>query len=129
MPCRALGASAWSTPLEPESPAGGTMVGVSREPAGLFAPGQLLELAVGEAVHGGWCVARLRPGEAGATGQDPERARPVVFVRHALPGERVRAVVTQANARFARADAIEIIKAAPEDRKSTRLNSSHLVIS
>ena len=90
------------------------MVGVSREPAGLFALGQLLELAVGEAVHGGWCVARLRPGEAGATGQDPERARPVVFVRHALPGERVRAVVTQANARFARADAIEIISAAPE---------------
>jgi len=38
----------------------------------------------------------------------------VVFVRHALPGERVRAVVTQANARFARADAIEIIRAAPE---------------
>jgi len=90
------------------------MVDVTREPSGLFAPGQLLDLAVGEAVHGGWCVARPHPREAGPDGQDPEPAQPVVFVRHALPGERVRAVVTQANARFARADAIEIIRAAPE---------------
>jgi tRNA/tmRNA/rRNA uracil-C5-methylase (TrmA/RlmC/RlmD family) len=90
------------------------MVGVSREPAGVFATGQLLDLAVGEAVHGGCCVARPRAGEGGANGQTPEPAQPVVFVRHALPGERVTAVVTQANARFARADAIEIITAAPE---------------
>ena len=90
------------------------MVSVSPEPAGLFATGQLLDLAVGEAVHGGWCVARPCPGEAGADGEDPEPAQPVVFVRHALPGERVRARVTQANARFARADAIEITTAVPE---------------
>ena len=37
----------------------------------------------------------------------------VVFVRHALPGERVRAVVTSATARFARADAVEILVPAP----------------
>jgi tRNA/tmRNA/rRNA uracil-C5-methylase (TrmA/RlmC/RlmD family) len=58
--------------------------------------GELLELSVGEAVHGGWCVARTAPG-------------PVVFVRHALPGERVLAVVTQTTSRFARADAVQVL--------------------
>jgi tRNA/tmRNA/rRNA uracil-C5-methylase (TrmA/RlmC/RlmD family) len=67
------------------------------------AEGDVLELAVGEPAHGGWCVARL-----------DEDTRFVVFVRHALPGERVRAVVTQVTARFARADAIEIISASPD---------------
>ena len=66
-------------------------------------PGDLLELEVGEAAHGGWCVART--GEAGGR---------VVFVRHALPGERVRARVTQATARFARADAVEILEPSPD---------------
>jgi tRNA/tmRNA/rRNA uracil-C5-methylase (TrmA/RlmC/RlmD family) len=69
-------------------------------------PGDLLELVAGEAAHGGWCVART--GEAGQPG-----AR-VVFVRHALPGERVRARVTQATARFARADAVEILEPSPD---------------
>jgi tRNA/tmRNA/rRNA uracil-C5-methylase (TrmA/RlmC/RlmD family) len=64
--------------------------------------GDVLELAVGEAVHGGWCVARHDD-----TGQ-------VVFVRHALPGERVRAVITQATARFARADAVEVRQASAD---------------
>ena len=59
--------------------------------------GDLLELAVGEAAHGGWCVART----AGPGGQGK-----VVFVRHALPGERVRARVTSSTARFARAEAV-----------------------
>jgi tRNA/tmRNA/rRNA uracil-C5-methylase (TrmA/RlmC/RlmD family) len=64
----------------------------------LLAPGDVAELHAGEAAHGGWCVARL-----GGTG-------PVVFVRHALPGERVRARITEVTARFARADAIEILE-------------------
>ena len=64
----------------------------------LLAPGDVAELRAGEAAHGGWCVARL-----GGTG-------PVVFVRHALPGERVRARITEVTARFARADAIEILE-------------------
>jgi tRNA/tmRNA/rRNA uracil-C5-methylase (TrmA/RlmC/RlmD family) len=38
----------------------------------------------------------------------------VLFVRHALPGELIKAVVTQTTAKFARADATEIIRAAPE---------------
>ncbi len=63
----------------------------------LLAPGDVTELLAGEAAYGGWCVARL-----GGTG-------PVVFVRHALPGERVRARITEVTARFARANAIEIL--------------------
>jgi tRNA/tmRNA/rRNA uracil-C5-methylase (TrmA/RlmC/RlmD family) len=62
--------------------------------------GDLVELSVGEAAHGGWCVARAE-----------EHGR-VIFVRHALPGERVRAVITQTTAKLARADAVEIIEAA-----------------
>ncbi len=41
----------------------------------------LVELEVGPVAHGGHCVARLE-------GR-------VVFVRHALPGERVRARLTE----------------------------------
>jgi tRNA/tmRNA/rRNA uracil-C5-methylase (TrmA/RlmC/RlmD family) len=62
--------------------------------------GDLVELSVGEAAHGGWCVARA---------EDHGR---VIFVRHALPGERVRAVITQTTAKLARADAVEILEAA-----------------
>jgi tRNA/tmRNA/rRNA uracil-C5-methylase (TrmA/RlmC/RlmD family) len=65
--------------------------------------GDVLDLTAGEAVHGGWCVARQDTG----TGS-------VVFLRHALPGERVRAVITQTTSKFARADAVEIIVAAPD---------------
>ena len=65
--------------------------------------GDLLDLTAGEAVHGGWCVARQDGGSGG-----------VVFLRHALPGERVRAVITQTTSKFARADAIEIIAASPD---------------
>jgi tRNA/tmRNA/rRNA uracil-C5-methylase (TrmA/RlmC/RlmD family) len=59
--------------------------------------GDVLELAVGEVVHGGWCVSR----------QDDTGW--VIFVRHTLPGERVRAKVTQVTSRFARADSIEVL--------------------
>ncbi|HEX6932088.1 MAG TPA: methyltransferase domain-containing protein [Streptosporangiaceae bacterium] len=71
-----------------------------------FRPGDVLELSVGEAVHGGWCVARSGTGADGRA--------PVLFVRHALPGELVRAVVTQPTARFARAEATEILRASPD---------------
>jgi tRNA/tmRNA/rRNA uracil-C5-methylase (TrmA/RlmC/RlmD family) len=68
-------------------------------------PGDVLELTVTEAAHGGWCVARSgAPGEQGK----------VVFVRHALPGERVRARVTSRTTRFARAEAVEILQASPD---------------
>ena len=57
-------------------------------PAGAGRDG-LLELVVSDVAHGGWCVARHPDGR-------------VVFVRHALPGERVRARITDTTARFAR---------------------------
>lgn len=64
--------------------------------------GSLIEVEVGPVAHGGHCVAR-------ADGQ-------VVFVRHTLPGERVVARVTEgeAGSKFLRADAVEILQAAPE---------------
>ncbi len=61
----------------------------------------LLELEVGEAAQGGWCVAREPSGR-------------VVLVRHALPGERVLAQVTDSTARFARADAVRVLAASPD---------------
>ncbi len=64
--------------------------------------GDQVELDVGPVAHGGHCVARLE-------GQ-------VVFVRHALPGERVRAMITEGDAtsRYLRADAVEVQLASPE---------------
>jgi tRNA/tmRNA/rRNA uracil-C5-methylase (TrmA/RlmC/RlmD family) len=55
---------------------------------------------VGPVAHGGHCVARL-------DGQ-------VVFVRHTLPGERVRIRITERSKRFLRADAVEVLEAAPD---------------
>jgi tRNA/tmRNA/rRNA uracil-C5-methylase (TrmA/RlmC/RlmD family) len=73
--------------------------------AGRAAPpsgaGEVLELTAGGVAHGGWCVARDTDGR-------------VVFVRHTLPGERVRARVTDATASFARAEAIEVVAASPD---------------
>jgi len=76
----------------------GPGAGEAARASDLLAPGDVTELRAGEAAHGGWCVARL------------DGTGPVVFVRHALPGERVRARITEVTARFARADAIEILE-------------------
>jgi tRNA/tmRNA/rRNA uracil-C5-methylase (TrmA/RlmC/RlmD family) len=62
-----------------------------------LAVGALIELEVGPPAHGGSCVARH-------IGQ-------VVFVRHALPGERVRARITEQSKHFARADAVDVLTA------------------
>jgi tRNA/tmRNA/rRNA uracil-C5-methylase (TrmA/RlmC/RlmD family) len=58
---------------------------------------------VGAVAHGGHCVARTDEGQ-------------VLFVRHTLPGERVRVRVTEgrADSRFLRADAVEVLEAAKE---------------
>ncbi len=61
----------------------------------------VLELTVGAPGHGGVCIAHAPDGR-------------VVFVRHALPGERVRAVVTAARTSWLRADAIEVLEASPD---------------
>ncbi|MEO7194501.1 MAG: TRAM domain-containing protein [Pseudonocardiaceae bacterium] len=58
-----------------------------------------LELTVGPVGHGGFCVAR-------------HEGR-VVFVRHALPGERVQAVVTEDHGgSYCRADAVAVLEPA-----------------
>ena len=63
--------------------------------------GNRFEVEVGAVAHGGHCVAR-------AEGR-------VLFVRHALPGERVIAEVTEdKGGSFCRADAVEILTASPE---------------
>jgi tRNA/tmRNA/rRNA uracil-C5-methylase (TrmA/RlmC/RlmD family) len=63
--------------------------------------GALLSLDVGALAHGGACLARTDDGR-------------VVFVRHALPGERVVAVVTEQRRQFLRADAVEVLGASPD---------------
>jgi tRNA/tmRNA/rRNA uracil-C5-methylase (TrmA/RlmC/RlmD family) len=66
-----------------------------------YQEGQLIEVTTVDVAHGGWCVARPDDG-------------PVVFVRHALPGETVRAKITDVTSRLARAEAIEILEASPD---------------
>ena len=61
----------------------------------------MLELELGAPAAGGACVGRAPDGR-------------VVFVRHGLPGERVRAVVTSQTAHFLRADAVEVLQASPD---------------
>jgi len=64
--------------------------------------GSRYTVTVGPLAHGGHCVARY-------DGR-------VVFVRHALPGERVVARVTEGDesSRFLRADAVEVLEASPD---------------
>lgn len=70
-------------------------------------PGEVREVVVREAVSGGWCVGTV-------AGDHPDGTeRLVIFIRHALPGERVMAAITQVTSRFARADAVEVLRAAP----------------
>ena len=61
--------------------------------------GEVVELEVGAVAHGGHCVARL--------------AGRVVFVRHTLPGERVRAVITDVRRDYLRADAVTVLVSSP----------------
>ena len=79
---------------ETASAAGGT------DPA-LGPTGARIELVTGAMAAGGGCVARAEDGR-------------VVFVRHALPGERVVAEVTAVTTSFLRADAVEVIDASAD---------------
>jgi tRNA/tmRNA/rRNA uracil-C5-methylase (TrmA/RlmC/RlmD family) len=63
--------------------------------------GQDIEVTIEDVAQGGWCVAR------------PD-GLPVLFVRHALPGERVVARVTEVTSKFARADAVEVREASAD---------------
>ncbi|MFE9046294.1 class I SAM-dependent RNA methyltransferase [Streptomyces sp. NPDC007818] len=65
--------------------------------------GEEYEVEVGPVAHGGHCIARTEEGR-------------VLFVRHALPGERVTARVTEGDetSRFLRADAVDILDASKD---------------
>ena len=66
-----------------------------------YQAGQVIQVTTVDVAHGGWCVARPDDG-------------PVVFVRHALPGETVIARVTDVTSRLARAEAVEILTPSPD---------------
>ncbi len=72
------------------------------QPALTGEAGTEVVLDVGPVAHGGHCVAR-------------HEGR-VIFVRHAIPGEKVRARLTDADdkAKFWRADVVEVIEASPD---------------
>ncbi len=63
--------------------------------------GRVVELEIDAIAHGGHCVGR-------------HEGR-VIFVRHTLPGERVRARITEGKetSRYLRGDAIEVLRPAP----------------
>ncbi|KUJ68665.1 RNA methyltransferase [Streptomyces albus subsp. albus] len=65
--------------------------------------GEEYEVEVGPVAHGGHCIARTSEGR-------------VLFVRHTLPGERIRARITEGDtgSRFLRADAVEILEPAKD---------------
>ncbi|MEV6395294.1 class I SAM-dependent RNA methyltransferase [Streptomyces sp. NPDC051907] len=65
--------------------------------------GQEYEVEIGPVAHGGHCIARTEEGR-------------VLFVRHALPGEKVVARVTEGeqDSRFLRADAVRVLEASKD---------------
>lgn len=63
--------------------------------------GEELTLRIGEPAHGGACVARDEGGR-------------VIFVRHTLPGELVRARVTRTRKKLAWAETVEVLQASPD---------------
>ena len=83
----------------PDPTTSGDTAGPADAPGEAGAP--LLELEVGAIAAGGGCVGRAPDGK-------------VVFVRHSLPGERVRARVTAVTVSYLRADAVEILVRSPD---------------
>jgi tRNA/tmRNA/rRNA uracil-C5-methylase (TrmA/RlmC/RlmD family) len=91
-------------PVSDDPPAAGaaaTGAAAVSMPDGTLRAGQEFEVTVEDVAQGGWCVAR------------PD-GLPVMFVRHALPGERVVARVTEVTSKFTRADAVTILQASPD---------------
>ena len=61
--------------------------------------GDRVSVEIGPIAHGGHCVARHE-------GQ-------VIFVRHAIPGERVLVEITEKTSKFLRGNAVEILESSP----------------
>ncbi len=72
-----------------------------RQAKGASRVGARFEAVVGSIAHGGHCIVRL-----------PEPESRVVFVRHAVPGERVVLEITEGTEgdKFWRADAVEVLE-------------------
>ncbi|HZG05315.1 MAG TPA: class I SAM-dependent RNA methyltransferase [Streptomyces sp.] len=87
--------------MSPATPPATPSAASETAPASLV--GREYEVEIGPVAHGGHCVARTEEGR-------------VLFVRHALPGERVVARVTEGreDSRFLRADAVEILDASKD---------------
>lgn len=79
-----------------------------KAPRGRSMVGERYDVVVGPVAHGGHCVARV-PDASG----DGTR---VVFVRHAVPGERVTVQITEGTEgdRFWRGDAVDVLEASPD---------------
>lgn len=79
-----------------------------RQARGRSRVGERFTVEVGPVAHGGHCVARVPTGAPGELR--------VVFVRHALPGERVVVEITDGTEgdRFWRGDAVSVLSAAPD---------------
>jgi tRNA/tmRNA/rRNA uracil-C5-methylase (TrmA/RlmC/RlmD family) len=78
------------------------MANTETQPPLTGAAGREVVLDVGPVAHGGHCVAR-------------HEGR-VIFVRHGIPGEKVRVRLTDAEekAKFWRADVVEVLEASPD---------------
>jgi tRNA/tmRNA/rRNA uracil-C5-methylase (TrmA/RlmC/RlmD family) len=57
--------------------------------------GDVVDLQIDKVANGGFCIARYN-------GQ-------VVFVRHGIPGETVKAEITDISKKFLRADVVEVV--------------------
>ncbi|MEP9365380.1 TRAM domain-containing protein [Nocardioides sp. CN2-186] len=77
----------------------------AKQARGASRVGERFEAVVGPVAHGGHCVVRL-----------PDPVSRVVFVRHAIPGERVVLEITEGTDgdRFWRGDAVEVLEASPD---------------
>ena len=73
--------------------------------------GERFEAVVGQIAHGGHCIVRLE-----GTADGPSERPRVVFVRHAIPGERVIVEITEGTDgdKFWRGDAVEILDASQD---------------
>jgi tRNA/tmRNA/rRNA uracil-C5-methylase (TrmA/RlmC/RlmD family) len=83
----------------------------ARKARGASRVGQRFEAEVGPVAHGGHCIVRV----ATDPSAEPVETR-VVFVRHAVPGERVVVEITEGTDgdRFWRGDAVEVLAASPD---------------
>ncbi len=75
--------------------------------------GERYDVTAGSVAHGGHVIARVPTGDTRDDGTPELR---VVFVRHALPGERVTVEITEGTDgdRFWRGDAVEVLEASAD---------------